>query len=194
MPSGLGLVAAALLSVTAGGCSFLFVNGPPPDHKTSNFFGCTSSNTIPFVDIAFAAGSVLEAVEGGAGAQSQNYNTTTASRTGEAVTFGVTAAVLAASAAYGFSKTSQCREALADLVRRAPPPTLVPALAPPVHYDPWVARPAQTPAGALPDVPPPGPAPPPAPDAPEGPTVTVPPPPPAPPGAPPSPWEPKPAQ
>lgn len=187
MPSRPGLVAAVILSVAGSGCSFLFVNGPPPDHKTSTFFDCTSSNTIPFVDVAFAAGSVLEAVEGGTGVQSQGYDTTTTSRTGEAVTFGVTAAVLAASAAYGFNKTSQCREALADLVRRTPPaaPTLAPPFVPPVPYDPWVAHPAQTPAGALPAAPPPGAA--------EAPTVTVPRPAP-PPSAEPSPWEPKPAQ
>lgn len=189
MPSRHGAVAAAILSVACGGCSFLFVNGPPPDHKTSSFFGCTSSNTIPIVDLAFAAGSVLEAVEGGTATQTQDYGTTTGSRTGEAITFGVTAAVLAASAAYGFNKTSQCRDALADLVRRTPPPTpaLAPPLAPPVHYDPWVARPAQTPANALPDVPPPGAAGPP-------PVVAPTPPPAAPPGGAPSPWEPKPAQ
>ena len=42
----------------------------------------------------------------------------TGSRKGDAIAFGAGAALLAASAAYGFKKTSECREAEADLVRR----------------------------------------------------------------------------
>jgi len=79
-------------------------------------------------------------------------NTTTGSRKGDAITLGAATAVLAASAAYGFKKTSECREAEADLVRRTPVFTGAPGpfapRAPQAPYDPWVAHPAAPPAVA----------------------------------------------
>lgn len=75
-------------------------------------------------------------------------NTTTGSRTGNAIVLGAGAALLAASAAYGYKKTSECREAEADLVRRTPVFTGAPGPfaphGPPGSrgpYDPWVAPP-----------------------------------------------------
>jgi hypothetical protein len=58
--------------------------------------------------------------------------------------------LLAASAAYGYKKTSECREAEADLVRRstlAPVSPFAPRApqgpqGPQGPYDPWVAHPA----------------------------------------------------
>ena len=79
-------------------------------------------------------------------------NTTTGSRKGDAITLGAATAVLAASAAYGFKKTSECREAEADLVRRTPVFTGAPGpfapRAPLSPYDPWVAHPTAPPAAA----------------------------------------------
>ena len=154
----LGPLVLAALSTAFGGCSFAFVNGPPPNHKTAAFFGCTSGNGVPLLDTAAAAIGLIDALSFATG--STNDLSTTGSRKGDAIAFGAGAAVLAASAAYGFKKTSECREAQADLVRRTPVFTGAPGpfapQAPQVPYDPWVAHPSRPPAaGAAGPQPPP---------------------------------------
>jgi hypothetical protein len=143
-------LAIAALSTALGGCSFAFVNGPPPNHRTSPFFGCTSGNGLPTLDAVGATLGLLDAVS--FATSSTNDLSTTGSRKGDAIAFGAGAAVLAASAAYGFKKTSECREAEADLVRRTPVFTGVPGPFAPrasqAPYDPWVAHPPAPPAVA----------------------------------------------
>jgi hypothetical protein len=151
----------AALSTAFGGCSFAFVNGPPPNHRTSAFFGCTSSNGVPMLDTAAATVGLLDAVAFATGSGSDS-NTTTGSRSGNAIAAGAVAAIFAASAAYGYKKTLECREAEVDLLRRTPVFTGAPGpfaprapQAPQAPYDPWVARPAAPPAvePAAPQVP-----------------------------------------
>jgi hypothetical protein len=164
-----GCLAIALLSTAVGGCSFAFVNGPPPNYKTSPFFDCTSGNVLPILDSVVGAGLLIDTI--GAGTASGAFanssgNTSASSRAGNAIALGAGAALLAASAGYGFKKTSECREAEDDLIRRAPvAPTFTGAprqLAPPVPYDPWVARPPVAPdsPSVVPDSPPVAPRPP----------------------------------
>jgi hypothetical protein len=176
------LVATLILASATGGCSFAFVNGPPPNHRQLSFFGCTSGNTIPTLDLAVGALSVVDAVVAGSGGGNPDSSSSTGSHKGDAIAFAATAALLGASAAYGYKKTSECRDAQADLVRRTPP---TPVLAPqpyraPVPYDPWVPHPAAAPAPATPAPGAPAPAAPP----------TAAPPPAAPPAKPASPWDP----
>jgi hypothetical protein len=145
------LVATLILASASGGCSFAFVNGPPPNHRQLSFFGCTSSNTIPTLDAAVAALSVVDAVVAGTGGDGSS--TSTGSNKGDAITFAATAALLGASAAYGYKKTSECRVAEAELVRRTPPTPLLapqPYARPPVPYDPWLPHPAAPPAPPAP--------------------------------------------
>jgi hypothetical protein len=161
----LGPLAIAALSTAFSGCSFAFVNGPPPDHRTSPFFTCTSGNGVPMLDTVAATLVLLDAVTFATESGSDG-NTTTGSRTGNAIVLGAGAALLAASAAYGYKKTSECREAEVDLVRRTPVFTGAPGPFAPQNpqnlYDPWVAHSAATPAapGASPPVAPPGAVPP----------------------------------
>jgi hypothetical protein len=140
----------AALSTAFGGCSFAFVNGPPPNHRTSPFFSCTSGNGLPTLDAVGSTLALLDAVS--FATSSTNDLSTTGSRRGDAIAFGVGAAVLAASAAYGYKKTSECREAQADLLRRTPVFTGAPdpfaPRGPQVLYDPWVAHPPAAPAAA----------------------------------------------
>jgi hypothetical protein len=156
----LALVATLILTSLTGGCSFAFVNGPPPNHRQLPFFGCTSSNTIPTLDVAAGALSLLDAVAAGTGGSG---STATGSGKADLITFAAGAALLGASAAYGYKKTAECRDAETQLVLRTPPtPTLAPRpyYAPPVPYDPWVPHPAVTPVappGGLPAAPPPSP-------------------------------------
>jgi hypothetical protein len=160
------LVAAA--SLGAGGCSFIFVDGPPTQHKKMPYFDCTSSNALPVIDVVIAGAEGLAAAS--ALASRSQYDSSYV--TSEAVTQLGVAALFAASGISGLSKTSSCREAKDELLLRAqhqngygavgfapqsPPPGYG---APPAPYDPWMAAP---PAGAPPaDVPPPGAAAPPA--------------------------------
>ena len=150
----LGPLAIAALSTAFGGCSFAFVNGPPPNHRTSAFFGCTSSNGVPMLDTIAATLGLLDAVSYATGSGSDS-NTATGSRRDNAIAFGAVTAVLAASAAYGYKKTSECREAEADLVRRTPVFTGAPGpfapRVPQAPYDPWVVHPP-APAAAAPVV------------------------------------------
>ncbi len=146
-PPRFGVVSVTILAMStlpASGCSLFFVNGPPANHRTSSFFGCTSSNTIPGIDTAFAAGAVVEALAGG-GITSADGSPSHDARVASGITYGAAAALFVASAAYGFKKTSECRDAQAELVARLPPPAPMPAPAPPVLHDPWVARPAPPP-------------------------------------------------
>jgi hypothetical protein len=155
----LALVATLILTSATGGCSFAFVNGPPPNHKQLSFFGCTSSNSIPTLDLAAGALSLVDAVAAGTGGSGSSA---TGSGKADLITFAAGAALLGASAAYGYKKTAECRDAEAQLVLRTPPaPTLAPSpfYAPPVPYDPWVPHPAVAPA----PTPPPSAAPPPSP-------------------------------
>jgi hypothetical protein len=156
---------AALLTVSAG-CSFAFVDGPPANHRKLPFFSCTSSNTLPIVDLV--VGGALAASSAG---MFDGSNTTTENTTAIAVAVGE-AALFAASAVYGFSKTSACKEANAELMARLPPtPTYQPGYHPQQQpaYDPWLypapnafAAPSQPPAAMPPPYAPPPGTPPPA--------------------------------
>jgi hypothetical protein len=146
----------ALLTLSAG-CSFIFVDGPPANHKKLPFFTCTQSNTLPIVDLviggAMAASTVGE-LDSGSGTSSSMNTATVAVAVGEAALF-------AASAIYGFGKTSACREANVEMMARlpvgptAPPSGFAPGYAaqPQVPYDPWVSPPPG--AFAAPPQPPP---------------------------------------
>jgi hypothetical protein len=158
----LGKALLTLLATTLGGCSFLFVHGPPADHKTLPYFDCSTSNVLPTLDILAGAVTAIDAV--GAGAGSSAFSTTGSSSTrADVAIFAGETALFAASAIYGYKKTSECRDAETDLLRRSygrppsfgvtAPPGASPPLGPSVPYDPWVApRPAP---GGPPPAPPP---------------------------------------
>src|SRR4051812_28603088 len=138
------------LSVSGGGCSFIFVDGPPTQHKKMPYFDCTSSNVLPVVD------SVIGGVYGIAAvselASRDQYSTS--SSTSENLSMLGAAALFAASGIYGFGKTSSCREAKDELLQRASqqqdayrasgfaPASPPPGYGAPAPYDPWMGPPA----------------------------------------------------
>ncbi|HVY41304.1 MAG TPA: hypothetical protein VHM31_25385 [Polyangia bacterium] len=143
---------AGLCSMTS--CSFLFVHGPPPDHERLAFFDCSSSNVLPVLDAVYAGAAAADAVVAGFG--SRALSTTSSART-DAFLLAGEAAIVGASAVYGFRKTSDCRKAQAAMLKRAATqpvggptfgapaaPAFAPPGAPPV--DPWTGRPVGTPA------------------------------------------------
>ena len=167
---------SVLVAVWGGGCSFAFVDGPPTMHRQLPYFECTSGNGLPTVDLVLGALTGIEAAalfESGS-SYSTGSNTEAAVAAGEAALF-------AASAIYGYGKTSSCREAKAELMQRLPRgPVPGPGFGPgpmgrpPVPYDPWVSPPPGA-FAAPPPPPPPQTAPAPPPPARGGPAPTSPP-------------------
>jgi hypothetical protein len=176
-----------VLIASLSGCSFAFVNGPPPHHEQIPAFDCTESRVAPVLDTVFAALQVLNfALAAGSTDQqwSDDFNGNPPISRGAAVPlYAVLTAVATASAVYGYSKTGSCREALEAARNRArgtnvgpqapgPPPPLGPpgvppgtAVPPPVMLPP--PAPPPSPAAPPPSAPPPPPAtPPPPPSAP----------------------------
>jgi hypothetical protein len=173
----------AASATTTSGCGFLFVDAPPANAKKLQTFTCTTSNTFPTADLV--AGGFVLFYGGGVGLAAAAASSNTGG--GSAVYALPVAAVagtalLVASAVSGYSKTSACREATAELMMRlypnrpgtpgyAPPNGFAPPggyapypqAAPPQPYDPWAA-PSPPPAAGPPPAaapPPPAPAPPP---------------------------------
>jgi hypothetical protein len=171
-------VLVAALGVMPAGCSLAFVNGPPPNHPKLAYFDCSSSRALPTLDLLVAGAATVDAIAGTAGGTSALPS----SRADLAV-FGTEAALFAASAIYGYSKTAECREAQSEMLKRAArTPTLAdppgyggpygrPA---PPPYDPWVAPPPAAPPPPV--LSPVGPLPPAAPSAaPASPSAPAPP-------------------
>lgn len=112
MKARLCLIAACLLSCFATGCSWLFVDKAPPNHAQLRYFDCTSSKIAPVLDTVEAVGGSLAA---GIIASDSSYGSDKAA--GVAVEIGL-AAVFAASAIYGYTATSDCRDAKDALAAR----------------------------------------------------------------------------
>jgi hypothetical protein len=145
---GIGKLAVlvAALGVIPAGCSLAFVNGPPPNHEKLAYFDCSSSRALPTLDLLVAGAATVDAIPGVANGASGLSNHA------ELAVFGTEAALFAASAIYGYSKTAECREAQSEMLKRAArTPTLAyppgygglygRAAAAPPPYDPWVAPP-----------------------------------------------------
>jgi hypothetical protein len=160
----------ALLALTGSGCSFLFVDGPPAAHTKLPFFECTSSVTLPTIDLVIGA---VAGIQAGAVVMDPNNSSTES-----AIVAAGEAALFTASAIYGYNKTAKCREAKSELLdrmmRNSPAPSFAPPAPgfpgpyqPPAPYDPWLTPPpgafsAPPPAAPGPATPPPPPAPGPA--------------------------------
>ncbi len=110
-----------LFTLSATGCSYLFMQAPPRQHARLDTFTCTDSRGWAFVDTGFAlmhaavvvAIAVLASTEG---------------ETGDlvlAIPSTATVGVATASAIYGFSTASECDDAydrLADRQQQAREP------------------------------------------------------------------------
>ena len=141
---------AFLVALTPlAGCSFAFVHGPPANHERLPYFDCTTSNVLPVLDTVFAGIAVADTI--GAASGSQAFS----SPKGEALFFAGEAVLVGASAAYGYSKTSDCRKAQDLMFKRAATQPMMPAFAPgpllppgPPPVDPWTGRPLVPPPPA----------------------------------------------
>lgn len=111
------LLAALTLSVS--GCSFLLVNGPPPEHAHMDYFSCTESNAVPTIDgvAAFLNGIHTFLVVGNRDAYDDKYGLGMSSQTlmglGTVATLGY-----GLSAWEGSIRTDNCRDAKRDWAER----------------------------------------------------------------------------
>jgi hypothetical protein len=154
------LLGASGLGMGGTGCSFLFVDGPPAAHRKLDFFDCTTSNALPIVDLILAGLVGISALgDGTAGQGEDTQRALLVAQTG----------VLVVSGLYGFSKTSACRVAHADLMRRLGSRGAAPAVDPWQGGGSWGAPPVPPPPPPLPT---PAPAPEPAPEAAPAPSGT----------------------
>ena len=163
---------AAALAISVTGCSFVFVDGPPKRHAQMTTFDCSTSRAVPVLDSLFTA---LQLVNLGIAVKDTNQdwndiykNSPPFSRKTGGIVYAVLAAVGAGGAYYGFSRTTACRDAKADLATRQMnrPPPAAPGWPPPV--EPTPPAPPVTPTVPPPeppatpdasDAPPPTPAP-----------------------------------
>jgi hypothetical protein len=148
----------AAMGLAAGGCSLIFLDGPPPRHETLQSFDCTSSRVAPVLDAALAGllatATISAATDDSAG-----------SAAGAVMAASLAGAAMAASA-HGFVQTEHCAAAKGALQARAVAPAFArgPFVtpAPGRGVDPWLAA-GPPPFPAFP-APPPPPAPSLAPD------------------------------
>lgn len=134
-PAALRLALCAVV-LTAGGCSYVFVDGPPKNHAQMPYFQCSSSKAWPVLDTVFAASLAIGTVGALAdGGSSQD--------TAGAVIVAAEAAAFALSALGGFQKVEACQEAFGELIARAgsaPRYAAAPSFREPPP-DPWVNPP-----------------------------------------------------
>ena len=110
---------AVLLSLApfVHGCSYLFMEPPPPAHARLNYFQCRTSRGTPTLDVVYGlsqvAGGLLMVASG------QDHS---GSRGDELTAYGLTSVVIGATAlassAYGFSAASECEAAYQALAER----------------------------------------------------------------------------
>jgi hypothetical protein len=106
-----GLVVVLCSSLVLGGCSFVFVKGPPANHEQLPAVTCTESWIVPGLDTAFTAIQVISLAYA---ASASEWNENFLSRTGSIVLYAGLAALGGAGMYYGFTRTKRCRAAKAQ--------------------------------------------------------------------------------
>lgn len=157
-------IAALVVLLTTGGCSFVFVDGPPAQHRQMPYFDCTKSRFVPVLDVIFSALQIANfSLAAGKSDEEwdEMYDGDAPIERGPSMGLYAGLAALGSVSAYvGFKRTSKCRDAKGELMIRQrgmqpaypqQPGTWPPAPAPPAPPAPVQPAP----------VPPPAPAPPP---------------------------------
>jgi hypothetical protein len=108
----------------ASGCSFLFADGPPPNHRELRYFDCNTSNIFPAADtlvgvlgLGYVIGQALPSpdIETPSGPAPGPPGPSVGSLVLKAIPFVV---LPVTSAVYGYKKVGKCRDAKAELASR----------------------------------------------------------------------------
>lgn len=113
-PSHAFAVIVALLPFL-GGCSLIFVEGPPENHAELEYFPCTEGRTLPWLDVI---GAGLNAVDAGV-ALADDAASERDVRNARIASGIAGAAILGVSASVGFNRVAECRAAKLEAARRA---------------------------------------------------------------------------
>lgn len=107
-----------VLPLTSMACGYIFVNGPPPNHERLNFFSCTQSRLAPGVDALWTGAVALVIVSVLASSDAEVESNFGFGKGGVVLVYGPWGIATGLSAASGFKKVGQCRDATALLQER----------------------------------------------------------------------------
>jgi hypothetical protein len=183
-------IATLLCLPLAGGCSFIFSEGPPAQHQMMPYFDCSSSYAPPVIDTLWGGLNLVGAfIAMSASEEDWRARGNRVSR-GAAIGVGLAwAALSGSSAVYGYNKVGQCKQAKNELQLRhleGPPGRPPPGYQTPGYPPPGPPRAPGPPPPAEPTTPAPAPTPPAPADPAEPPPATPPPPAPTPSAPPPA--------
>src|SRR5689334_2312647 len=116
------LVAVILVTQLIGGCSFVFVSGPPANHRQLPVVECTTSRFAPVLDTVWTILQTLNFL-GAASSSEQEWNDAfngdpPLKHSTAIPLYGALAALGGAGMYYGFSRTGECRAAKNELLLR----------------------------------------------------------------------------
>ena len=117
-----------VLPLTSTACAWILVNGPPPNHERLNFFTCSQSRVTPGLDLVWSGFMVLGAVAVLAASDAEVERDFGYGNKGLAIgTYAGWGVLTGLSAASGFKKVGQCRDATALLMERLSRPPETPS-------------------------------------------------------------------
>ena len=115
----------ALWCSVSVGCSFVFVEAPPPQHQKMPVFDCTDSRVVPILDTLWTAlqtgNLVLAATVSDQKWEDQFKGDPPFSRHAAIGVYAVFAALGAAGMVHGFTTVEKCRDAKTELILRVMP-------------------------------------------------------------------------
>jgi hypothetical protein len=159
------MVVVILAALSASGCSFVLVSGPPANHRQLPVVECTTSRVGPALDTVWTVLQVLNFAVAASRSEAEWNESFDGEppfdqKTAIPVYAGL-ALVGAAGMYYGFSRTGACRSARSELMMRTmngpqPAPGTWP---PPPGPGTWPPAPVGPPPGPIGPAPAPNPAP-----------------------------------
>ena len=112
----------AVVALGSGGCSWIFVDGPPEDHAELDFFTCTTSRTAPRLDLVWGGLNLLGVIVATAETSEEfEADSDGLSREGFIVSSAIWTVVAGLSARSGFQRVDACEEAIRQRGQRSLP-------------------------------------------------------------------------
>ena len=108
----------ALVLALLSGCSFVFVSKPPPNHAQLSHVECTSSRVVPILDIVWTALQTVNLLAAASMDDQEFEDDYKVDRKLAMAAYATFAAAGGAGIYYGWTRTSQCREAKHQLMMR----------------------------------------------------------------------------
>ena len=130
---------ALTTAVSFSGCSFIFSEGPPPNHQQLPYFDCSTSYAPPVLDTIWGGLNGIGALTALGTSEAEWQSNNTSDRSTVIAVGLIWLAVSGASAVYGYQKVGACRNAKDQYMLRMmhrPQPAPQPNWPPPPGYYP----------------------------------------------------------